>query len=328
MDSAGAHEILTWRGDGKPPSELERHLGSNAAKVAARYPVVVTRYWLEHCNGENGASFCVQMLPDIRELTERISGDCGDPFCELTSASPMPGLVRRFRDRVLVVVTDACAMRCRHCTRKNLLGVHSVPAWGDYAAIADYIAENSDIREVLLSGGDPLMLGEKALERRVDLFASIESIYAVRIGTRIPCVWPGRVTNSLAKKLGRSRKVWVNTQFNHPAEVTPEAARACGMLVDAGIPVSCQTVLLKGVNDNPATLEALFRALQSIRVRPYYVFAGDPVEGTAHFRVTAQEAAELESQVAERVGGLALPRFVADIPGAMRKVPCNSIVRK
>lgn len=166
-----------------------------------------------------------------------------------------------------------------------------------------------------------MMLGPVELPRRVDVFAALRQIYSVRIGTRIPCSDPGRVTPAFAKALGRSRKVWVNTQFNHPDEVTPESSRACSLLVDAGIPVSCQTVLLKGVNDNAETLEALFRALQSIRVRPYYAFAGDPVTGTAHFRVTPEKAAELEREVAARVGGLALPRFVMDRPGAPRKIP-------
>lgn len=312
---------IIWNGGGAPPPEFREFLGKGAAEVAQRYPVALSPYWLARCKSADGAPFRLQAFPDARELDAPLPGDSGDPFAELACASPLPGVVRRFADRILVVVTDACAVRCRHCTRKNILGTHAIPAWRDYPKIADYIRANPAIREVLLSGGDPLALSQDALERRVDIFADLGQIYSVRIGTRIPCSDPARVSPALAKGLGRSRKVWVNTQFNHPAEVTPEAARACALLIDAGIPVSCQTVLVKGLNDNADTLEALFRALQAIRVRPYYAFAGDPVTGTGHFRVTSAEAAALEREVAGRVGGLALPRFVADIPGAGRKTP-------
>lgn len=318
MPSANA-----WNGEGEAPEALRPYLEPGAASVARRYPVAINDYWLARCEGEIGAPFRAQAFPDPRELDPPPPGDSDDPFAELADASPLPGVVRRFRDRILVVATDVCAMRCRHCTRKNLLGKHAVPAWEDYPKIAGYIRDNKEIREVLLSGGDPMTLGEAELAKRVEVFAALERIYAIRIGTRVPCSDPCRVTPSLAEALGRSRKVWVNTQFNHPAEITPEAARACGLLVDAGIPVSCQTVLLKGVNNDPDTLEALFRSLQAIRVRPYYAFAGDPVAGTGHFRVTPAEAAALEREVAERIGGLAMPRFVADIPGAKRKTPVS-----
>ena len=329
MKNQTSRNVISWAGAGDAPAPLRPFLADGSAVVARRYPVAVSAYWLAHCADAPNDPFRLQAFPDEREISERTDGDSDDPFAELSEASPLPGVVRRFRDRVLVVVADVCAMRCRHCTRKNLLGRHAVPAWREYARIADYIRERPEIREVLLSGGDPLMLGEAALLRRVAVFTALPRIYSVRLATRIPCTDPARVTPALVRGLAASRKVWVNTQFNHPAEVTPEAAAACALLVDAGIPVSCQTVLLKGVNDDPDTLEELFRRLQSIRVRPYYAFCGDPVNGTAHFRVMSGEAAELEREVARRVGGLALPRFVADIPGAARKVPvgCASSVR-
>jgi lysine 2,3-aminomutase len=292
------------------------------AAAQSRYPFFATPYWLSLMKrtGLADGPAALQALPDPRELSEHAPGDCDDPF-EETSAPPLPGLVHRFPDRVLVVTAYACAMRCRHCTRKNLLAAHAAPDMDGMALIRDYVLAHPAVREVILSGGDPLLLGDDDIAARVEVFASLPQIDAVRIGTRVPCTLPMRVTDALAARLGVSRKVWVNTQFNHPAEVTPEASRACAMLVDAGIPVSCQTVLLKGVNDNADTLEALFRALQSIRVRPYYAFAGDPVTGTAHFRVTAAEASSLEREVATRIGGLALPRFVTDRPGALRKLP-------
>lgn len=318
---APVKDPVVWDGSGSAPAELLPFLCGGAAEVAARYPVAVSRYWLAHCSAAPGDPFRIQAFPDSREISETLPGDCADPFRELEGASPLPGAVRRFRDRLLVVVARACAMNCRHCTRKNLLGAHDVPSPRGCAEIAAYVQANPEIREILLSGGDPLTLGAKPLARRIGLFTGLPQIYSVRVCTRIPCTDPGRVTPRLASMLGTSGKIWVNTQFNHPAEVTAEAARACALLVDAGIPVSCQTVLLKGVNDNPDTLERLFRALQAIRVRPYYAFAGDPVTGTAHFRVTPAEARALEAEVARRVGGLALPRFVADIPGSGRKVP-------
>ncbi len=292
---------------------------SDALKVAARYPAVLNDYWLRTAADE--PALLAQALPDLREITEEIPTDTEDPFEELGAHSPIAGLVHRFPDRVLVIVSEVCAMRCRHCTRKNLLGLHHVPDDEEIEKIRDYITGDGKIREVLLSGGDPLMLSDELFLRRLEAFTSLPQIYSVRIGTRIPCVYPMRITDDLVAAMGKSKKVWINTHFNHPKEITKEAETACAKLVDAGIPVSCQTVLLKGINDNPDTLELLFRELQRIRVRPYYAFAGDPVKGTAHFRVTREEARLLERTVAGRIGGLALPRFVVDDPAAMRKEP-------
>lgn len=290
--------------------------------VTAKYPFFATPYWLDLMTktGGKASPAALQALPDPRELTARDDGDCDDPFEEVT-APPVPGLVHRFPDRVLVVVSHACAMRCRHCTRKNLLAVHQAPNKEQLLAIRDYIIAHPAVREVLLSGGDPFLLEDDAIAERVDLFAALPQIDAVRIGTRVPCTLPMRVTDALAERLSRSKKVWVNTQFNHVSEITPEATAACARLVDRGIPVSNQAVLLKGVNDTADDLVALFCGLQRIRVRPYYLFVCDPVAGTAHFRVPESRAAELEEEVAARVGGLALPRFVRDIPHAPRKVP-------
>ena len=292
------------------------------ATVQSRYPFFITPYWLRlmERTGFIDGPAALQALPDPRELTPPAPGECDDPFRE-TSAPPVPGLVHRFPDRVLVVAAQACAMRCRHCTRKNLLAAHSVPDTNGLLRIRDYVVAHSAVREVLLSGGDPLLLEDDAIVSRVELFAALPQIDAVRIGTRVPCTLPMRVTDALASRLGASRKVWVNTQFNHVSEITEEAAEACARLVDAGIPVSNQAVLLKGVNDTADDLVALFCGLQRIRVRPYYLFVCDPVSGTSHFRVSEARAAELEEEVAARVGGLALPRFVRDVPGAPRKVP-------
>ena len=310
-----ANAITDLRALGLPDADAR-------SAVQARYPFFITPYWrrLMERTGLASGPAALQALPDPRELAPSAPGECDDPFCE-TNAPPLPGLVHRFPDRVLVVAAHACAMRCRHCTRKNLLAVHSVPDTDGFLRIRDYVIAHPAVREVLLSGGDPFLLEDDALVTRVDLFAALPQIDAVRIGTRVPCTLPMRVTDALAARLGASRKVWVNTQFNHVSEITEEATAACAKLVDAGIPVSNQAVLLKGVNDTADDLVALFCGLQRIRVRPYYLFVCDPVSGTSHFRVSEARAAALEEEVAARVGGLALPRFVRDVPGAPRKVP-------
>ena len=252
-------------------------------------------------------------------------GDDGfgpDPFGELSCASKVKGLKQRFPDRVLLMASDRCFMNCRHCTRRGLFGRTSiVETDADLARCVAYVKERPKVRDVLLSGGDPLTLEDAALMRFVDAFTALAQIDMVRVCTRAPCTNPRRVTARLAALLGASKKVWVNTQFNCADEVTDEAKAAAGRLADAGIPVSCQTVLLKGVNDSAAEMLRLFRALSAARIRPYYVFMCDPVAGIGRFRVPLEKARAIERRCAESVGGLSLPRFVMDVPGARRKIP-------
>ena len=263
----------------------------------------------------------LQALPSLGELAEE-PGMTADPFSEEGQAACCHGLKRRFSDRVLVMAHDQCAVMCRHCTRKGLLGkAEVVRSPAQLAAAVAWVKARPEIREVLLSGGDPLLLSDARILRLVRAFARLPQINAVRIGTRAPVTLPMRVTPELARGLGAFKKVWVNTQFNHAREITPEAAAACAQLVEAGVPVSNQTVLLKGVNDSVEALFDLCTGLQRIRVRPYYVFVCDPVAGIAPFRVPLRRARQLERQLAVRVGGLALPRFVADVPGSRRKIP-------
>ncbi len=245
-----------------------------------------------------------------------------DPFGELTHASKCFGLKQRFPDRVLVMTSDACFMNCRHCTRRGLLGrAQVVTTAPQLKACVEYVKARPEIRDVLLSGGDPLTLSDVAILRFVKAFAALPQIDLVRVCTRAPCTNPARVTAKLARALGRFKKVWVNTQFNCADEVTPEARRAAARLVEAGVPVSCQTVLLKGVNDSAEEMLKLFRALSAARIRPYYVFTCDPIAGIDHFRVSRAKARAIEHACAEAIGGLSLPRFVSDVPGAKRKVP-------
>ena len=273
---------------------------------------------------KNCAPFRLQLEPDAREQME--DGYPVDPFGEQDEAAGIYGLKQRFPDRVLVMTSDSCFMNCRHCTRKGLLAEAEVVRTDEeLQSCVGYVNSHPDVRDVLLSGGDPLVLPDDEVLRFVEAFAALDQIEVVRLCTRAPCVNPSRVTAALAQRLRSCGKVWVNTQFNCAGEVTDEAAAACGRLVDHGIPVSCQTVLLAGVNDSVEAMLALFRALQRARVRPYYVFQCDPVAGVSHFRVPIEKAQEIAAACAERIGGLALPRFVADQPGALRKMPIEEL---
>ena len=295
----------------------------SALRASLRYPAVVTPYYLSLADWSNPRDPILrQCLPDGREMMRLCSDAREDPFDEET-LSPLPGLVHRFPDRVLLMVSRTCATRCRHCTRKNRLDSTDVlPATAaGFKAVTDYLQAHPGVHEAILSGGDPLLLTDTRILRWVETLARLPQLDAVRIGTRVPCVMPMRVTPGLARALGRTGKVWVNTQFNHADEITPESAAACARLVEAGIPVSNQSVLLEGVNDTVEALEALCRGLQRIRVRPYYVFVCDPVTGTLHFRTPIAKARRLARELARRVGGLVLPRFVIDEPGAPCKTP-------
>ena len=247
-----------------------------------------------------------------------------DPFGELTHASKCPGLKQRFPDRVLVMTTELCFMCCRHCTRQGLFGKTSVCRTDrDLQACVDYVKAHPKVRDVLLSGGDVLTLSDAKVMKFVNAFAKLPQVEIVRVCTRAPAANPARVTVKLAASLARSKKVWVNTQFNCADELTPQAVAAAAKLIDRGIPVSCQTVLLKGVNDSPKEMLKLLQKLSAARIRPYYVFQCDPIAGIDRFRVPLEKAKRIERYCAEHIGGLALPRFVADLPGARRKTPLD-----
>ena len=257
----------------------------------------------------------------------RSDAPSADPFGELKPVRGLPpGLRRRFPDRVLVMTTDRCFSACAHCTRKFVLGrapLADTP--GRIAACAEWVRRHPAVRDVLLSGGDVLTLGDEQVERLVSAFAAIDGVEVVRICTRAPVSRPGRVTERLARMLARAGrgKVWANVHVNTAAEARTARGPAA-RLVERGIPVSSQTVLLRGVNDTPRKMLSLLRALSAARIRPYYVFQCDPVEGLVErFGVPLERAKEIESYCAERIGGLALPRFVADLPGSRRKTPLD-----
>lgn len=291
--------------------------------MASDFPVFACDY--SKRLAEKSAAFRLQVyeegeiVPDARDYGV-------DPFGELSHASKCFGLKQRFPDRVLIMTSDRCFMNCRHCTRRGLLGKAEVVETDEQLkACLDYVKARGEIRDILLSGGDILTLDDEKVLKFVDAFAALPQIDMVRVCTRALCTNPMRITDKLAISLARSKKVWVNTQFNSAEELTKEAIEAASRLIDRGIPVSCQTVLLKGVNDTGEKMLALLRALSKARIRPYYVFMCDPIAGIEKFRLSVEEAKKIEEYCAERIGGLALPEFVADLPGQKRKMPIHRL---
>ncbi len=261
-----------------------------------------------------------QCMPDLREMEFQIVGDF-DPL-EEDLDTQVPGLVHRYPDRVLAVVTNTCCMYCRHCTRKRIWSSgESVRSKQELASMVNYVRATPEVREVIISGGDPLTMNLDTLDWFMGELQRISHVEAIRIGTRVPVVMPMRITDDLVKMLARHRPLWLNTQFNHPREVTPESQQACDRLLTAGIPVSNQSVLLRGVNDSIETMRELCHALQRIMVRPYYLFQCDPVRGVEHFRTNVWKGIEIIEMLRGYTGGLCIPSFVVDTPGGGGKIP-------
>lgn len=259
-----------------------------------------------------------QVIPDLAELESDASCSTEDPFLE-EEHSPVPGLIHRYRDRVLLLTTTLCAAYCRHCNRKRLWRKKAESALtGRYImeGAMDYIKIHGEIREVILSGGDPLLLGESILDALLQGLRKIPHVEVIRIGTRVPVTLPMRIDLSLVTMLTRHRPIWINTHFNHPREITPEAQSAVERLITSGIPVCNQCVLLKGVNDDIHILKALFTGLQRICVKPYYLFHCDPVKGTDHFRTDLSKGMAIMEGLWGEIGGVCMPNYVVDLPQA------------
>lgn len=264
-----------------------------------------------------------QAIPSAEEFGEDGAGS-PDPLGEEAS-SPVPGLIRLYADRVAWCVSDVCAMYCRHCYRRRFTGEvreGPAPAGTDpYQRAISYIARTREIRDVLVTGGDPFLLPDAAIETVLKRLRAIPHVEIVRFGTRTPVTMPQRITPRLCAMLRRYHPLWINTQFNHPREVTPRAQRACAMLADAGVPLGNQSVLLRGVNDGPGLIAELGKALVRIRVRPYYLFQCHLVSGTAHFRTPVEAGIEAVASMRGTTTGFAVPVFVVDTPYG--KVPLN-----
>lgn len=311
-------------------AELAARLRLSAAERAgaeraerAGLPIAITPYYLALCDpADPHCPIRLQCVPRIEEA-EVASGDLVDPLGEVEH-EVAPHLIRRYPDRALLLVTDRCAVYCRFCTRSRIVGSgHGPPDLVALGPALAWLRAHPEVRDVVVSGGDPLAMSTERLVRVLRAVRAIEHVETIRIGTRVPVTMPMRVTRELVHALGPLHPVWVMTHFNHPKELTPEAHRALRRLANAGFPVMNQTVLLAGVNDEPAVLESLFRGLVRERVRPYYLLQMDPVVGTSHLRTPLARGVEIMEALQGRLTGIALPKLVCDTPGGKGKVPLS-----
>jgi lysine 2,3-aminomutase len=290
-------------------------------RASRLYRMAVTPYYLSLIDPrDQDDPVALQAIPSGLETLSR-PWERDDPLDEEADAR-VTGLTHRYPDRALMVTTNLCAMYCRHCTRKREW--RSPEGHASKARIAEmirYISEHSEIRDVIVSGGDPLILPTPRLGELLQALRSIPHVEIIRIGTRVPVVMPMRIDDELLEVLDRAGPVWLNTQFNHPREITEESARACEKIVRAGIPIGNQTVLLRGVNDCPTVMTELCRTLLRIRVRPYYLYQCDPVKGVGHFRTAVGEGVRIIESMRGHTSGLAIPQFVIDAPGGAGKIP-------
>ena len=285
-----------------------------------RLAMAITPYWSTLIDSENPqCPLRRQSVPLIDEFY--ISAhEMVDP-CAEDKDSPAPGLVHRYPDRVLLLATESCAMYCRHCTRRRLVGKNHQTAPLKLDAAYEYIRSNKKIRDVLISGGDPFMLEDETLEDILINVRSINHVEFLRIGTRTPVSLPQRITPKLIEMLKKYKPIWISIHFNHPKEITKRTKLACDMLADAGMPLGSQTVLLKGINDRPYIMRKLMHELLKIRVRPYYIYQCDPARGTGHFRTPVAVGINIIEKLRGHTSGYAVPTYVIDAPGGGGKIP-------
>jgi lysine 2,3-aminomutase len=289
--------------------------------VTMRYPLSVTPYYLSLINPDDPDDpIRKQAIPSPMEMT---MGSVGleDPLDERKDTM-VPGLVHRYPDRVLLVLTDICPMFCRHCTRKREWRNGGwVRSSAEVETMLDYIRKHEVVRDVIISGGDPLTLSTSHLENIISRIREIKHVEIIRIGTRFPVVLPQRIDNELCSMLAKHSPIWLNTHFNHVQEITPEAAKACDRLLRSGVPVNNQSVLLRGINDSVEAQTRLCHGLLKIKVRPYYLFQCDEVQGTEHLRTPVEAGINIIEGMRGHTSGLAIPTFVIDLPQGGGKVP-------
>ena len=259
-----------------------------------------------------------QYVPTVQELEVR---DGLVDSLDEDANSPVPNITHRYPDRALFLVSPVCASYCRFCTRRRKVGDPEKIPMAQLESAFRYLGEHTEIRDVIMSGGDPLLLSDRRIDDICRRLRAIPHLEVLRIGSRVPCHLPERVTPELCAILKRYHPLYINTHFNHPAELTPAAVRALGMLADAGIPLGCQTVLLKGVNDDAEVMKLLMQRLLAARVRPYYIYMCDQVAGAEHFRTTVEKGLEIIKALRGWTSGLAVPHFVIDAPGGGGKIP-------
>ena len=286
--------------------------------VAARYPLLITPHYFNLIE-KPGDPIWRQCVPDPGELAV---DDLPEDSLNEQAFAPVPAVVHRYPDRALLMVSGRCAGYCRFCTRKSRVGTEGLcfSRVQIDEGIA-YISETPEIRDVILTGGDPLLRDDDFLEALLTKIQQIRHVEMVRIGSRVPVTLPDRITSRLCQLLSRFQQLYLNTHFNHPRELTTESAAACTRLANAGIPLGNQTVLLNGVNDDPDVVIELCRGLLKMRVRPYYLHHPDQARGTAHFRVPVERGLEIIAGLRGQVSGLGIPQYVVDPPGGEGKVP-------
>ena len=299
-------------------------------KVGEIYPIRINSYFLNQIQGPNDPLW-KQVVPTIEELDDYTDGDIltADPLNE-EGDMPVPELVHRYPDRVLLMINNQCPIVCRFCTRKRKIGFPGVVTRDTLRQGIEYIRNNPEIRDVIMSGGDPLLVPDKELDRILGELRSIPHLEIIRIGTRVPGTLPSRITENLCSILKKYHPLYFNMHFNHPSEITPEVEKSCAMLANIGIPLGSQTVLLKGVNDNSQTMKELMLKLLKNRVKPYYIYQADMTEGTDHFRTSVEKGLDILRDLMGHISGMAVPYFVIDAPGGGGKVRLlpNSIVEQ
>ena len=303
--------------------DIEYEEEREIALCLENYPMAITPYYAALMEKtDRNCPIRMQVVPTIQEI-QNTDSEIPDPLHE-TLHSPVPGLIHRYPDRVAFLVSGNCAGYCRFCTRKNYsYGRDRICQGNNLDKAISYLENHPGIRDVLLTGGDPLCLPDKTLQSLLLRVRSIKNIEIIRIGSRIPVTMPQRITSRLCKTLKKHHPVWLNTHFNHPREVTPEAQLACAMLADTGIPLGNQSVLLKGINDSPAVMQKLVHELLKIRVRPYYLYQCDLTQGIGHFRTPVATGINIIKTLQGYTSGLAVPTYVIDAPGGGGKIPVN-----
>lgn len=292
------------------------------SETTSKFPMSITPYYLSLIDTKYYESDPIfkQSFPDPSELKIQ-NADIEDPLAEDTD-SPIQGITHRYPDRLLFLISNTCSMYCRHCTRKRRVGdVDSIPSKKEVMKGINYIKKTPEVRDVLLSGGDPFLLSTDYLDWILTELQKIPHVEVIRIGTRTPAVLPYRITDNLVNMLKKHHPIWVNTHFNHPRELTTSAKRALGKLADAGIPLGNQSVLLAGINDCPRIMKKLVQKLIQHRVRPYYLYQCDLSEGLTHFRTPVSKGIEIMENLIGHTSGFAVPRYVIDAPGGGGKIP-------
>ena len=292
-------------------------------QASGRLSMAITPYWLTLIDPEDPNCPLRRQAVPVNAESIVSPHEMVDP-CAEDRDSPAPHVVHRYPDRVLLLATEHCAMYCRHCTRRRLVGDRAQDekySLSKFDAAVEYIKSNRKIRDVLISGGDPLVLEDEEIESLIQKIRSISHVEFLRLGTRVPVTLPQRITEKLVNMFKKYAPLWISIHFNHPKEITKRCKIACDMLADAGIPLGSQTVLLKGINDRPYIMRKLVHELLQIRVRPYYIYQCDPVRGTQHFRTPVAVGINIMEKLRGHTSGYAVPIYVIDGPGGGGKIP-------